>query len=203
MSHLEREAPDWLNVSFLFVQASCLGEWWGAVNQWESSGEDATVIQEKTAHCSWDVREVWPASGRLRLLSPTAHWQVRLSCDTAEPWNWLVCSFWAKNIATFILWWLSLRKLPSQEFVVPLGVTSFSAPRQDFTAVVLAAVIVEVINSMYCSFQPVWHTGTADALHRQRGLCYQLMYWFCDESEGVHHEGECACLWERIYTLFS
>lgn len=96
-----------------------------------------------------------------------------------------------------------LRKLPSQEFVVPLGVTSFSAPRQDFTAVVLAAVIVEVINSMYCSFQPVWHTGTADALHRQRGLCYQLMYWFCDESEGVHHEGECACLWERIYTLFS
>lgn len=26
MSHLEREAPDWLNVSFLFVQASCLGE---------------------------------------------------------------------------------------------------------------------------------------------------------------------------------
>lgn len=27
MSHLEREAPDWLNVSFLFVQASCLGEW--------------------------------------------------------------------------------------------------------------------------------------------------------------------------------
>lgn len=110
MSHLEREAPDWLNVSFLFVQASCLGEWWGAVNQWESSGEDATVIQEKTAHCSWDVREVWPASGRLRLLSPTAHWQVRLSCDTAEPWNWLICSFWAKNIATFILWWLSFKK---------------------------------------------------------------------------------------------
>lgn len=112
-SHFENESPrkrgPWLAECVIPVCSSFLS-WWGAVNQWESSGEDATVIQEKTAHCSWDVREVWPASGRLRLLTPTAHWQVRLSCDTAEPWNWLVCSFWAKNIATFILWWLSFKK---------------------------------------------------------------------------------------------
>lgn len=50
MSHLASRAP-WLaqKTSFLFVTASCLDEWWGVADQWEGSGEDATVIQEKTA----------------------------------------------------------------------------------------------------------------------------------------------------------
>lgn len=51
-------APDWLEMLVMIVTASCLSEWWSSAAQWEGSGEDATVIQEKTAHCSWEVGEV-------------------------------------------------------------------------------------------------------------------------------------------------
>lgn len=52
MSHLRTRASDWLKMSVPFDTASCLDEWCGALDQWEGSGEDATVIQEKTPHCS-------------------------------------------------------------------------------------------------------------------------------------------------------
>lgn len=43
--------------------------------KWEGSGEDATVIQEKTAHCSWDVEEVWPPRCRLWQLDFSTQWR--------------------------------------------------------------------------------------------------------------------------------
>lgn len=63
-SDFENESPqcgasDWMKMSssrLLQLPVSVNGE--AAADQWEGSREDATVIQEKTAHCSWDVGEV-------------------------------------------------------------------------------------------------------------------------------------------------
>lgn len=60
---------------------SCLSQLPVSVNgvaqqaKWEGSTEDATVIQEKTAHCSWDVEEVWPPSRRRGQLDFSAQWR--------------------------------------------------------------------------------------------------------------------------------
>lgn len=124
MSHLGTGGPDWLKVSLLFVTASCLCEWRGAADQWEGSGEDATVIQEKTAHCFWDIGEVWPSllpapAARLSstLKDPEPHWQVRRSWDSRSgTWHFIISSLWASDVVIFILVWLSSKRtVPFQE----------------------------------------------------------------------------------------
>lgn len=111
-SHFENESPrmrgPWLAECVIPVCSSFLS-WW-MVRSCEPMGEQRWgcncdpgknsplfLGRQRSVTCFWTV-------------SPTAHWQVRLSRDTAEPWNWIICSFWAKNIATFILWWLSFKK---------------------------------------------------------------------------------------------